>query len=225
MGVYSDTMSLQQLRDALSKYLSRPFFAHMVPGQILENSLAEIRHGTVLKTYDFVDVINHNSNCGWQAKSTKEQNPLTWARVKISDRQLIDDSHDSTKLRQQLGDAILQKCNAHVEKSIKKYELTEVGYARLIIHSSNHVTYFERLLCTKTRPMVFNPDDFIWSWSTGEKITKKGSSPALWGIHKPTNKKWWAWYGLAGNQLHFIGEKNWWPRSTNKHCIQFKLPD
>ena len=99
----------------------------------------------------------------------------------------------------------------------------------------NTAIYFERLICTKEKPVIFNRDDYIWRWSTPKKTTKKEQLPALHGIDKKTKRKAFAWHGRGENQLHFSGEKDWWPKitkptkvgeisfSADGHAMAFKL--
>ena len=66
--------------------------------------------------------------------------------------------------------------------------------------------------------------------------SKKEQLPAFHGVSKKTGKKVFAWHGKGENQLHFSGEKNWWPEvdrppvegvfnySADNHAIAFKLP-
>ncbi len=227
MSIYSSQESLNKIKEILTRYLRLPFSNDNIPGAIMEAVLAHARGGEVLNTYDFVDVVDRKNKLGWQVKSTKENTPVTWKRAKIPNAEkLIDESRRSEEGLQKLGDAILAFCNEHVIESIKLYDLKEVGYARLIVHSNGTVTYFERLLCTRESPLLFDPSEFRWQWSTPKKTKKKEQLPALHGIHKPTNKKWWAWHGLGENQLHFSGEKAWWvdvDKST--HAIKFELPN
>lgn len=192
----------------------------------MERVLAHVRGGKVLKKYDFVDVMSSNERTGWQVKSTKENTPVTWKRAKIPNAgKLIKASHKSPIGRQKLGNAIIDFCNQHVINSLQKYDLTEIGYCRLIIHDSGEVTYFERRLCTRSHPRLFDPTEFEWKWSKQKKTKKKEQLPALHGYHKAIGQKWWAWHGKGENQLHFSGERNWWPHGGDNHAITFRLPD
>jgi len=191
----------------------------------MEAVLAHVRSATTMPTYDFVDVVKHEDRCGWQVKSTKAGTPVTWKRAKIPNAtSLIKASKKSAAGLQQLGNAIIEFCNAHAHESLSKYDLDEIGYSRLIIHKDGHVTYFERLLCTRESPRLFNPHDFKWKWSHPKHTIKKEQLPALHGTHKPTGEKWWAWHGLGENQLHFSGEAAWWPQPRSHHVVTFKLP-
>ena len=124
-----------------------------------------------------------------------------------------------------LGNAIIDFCNEHAAGSILKYSLTEIYYSRLVVFESKEVLYFEKLLCTKDIPIIFNKNDFYWKWSTQKNALRKEQLPALHGFHKLTNEKWFAWHGLGENQLHFSGEKNWWPNENDKHNIKFLFPN
>jgi hypothetical protein len=224
-SLYSSTAQLEQMRDVLVRYARLPFAEDSIPGAVMEGVLAYVRGGNVLKTYDFVDVVE-SGGVGWQVKSTKAATPVTWKRAKIPhSEKLIADSTKSDAGLQALGDAIIDFCNKHVVESINLHKLHTIGYARLIVHSNNTATYFERDLCTKDNPCVFDKEEFLWSWSKEKEAKKKEQLSALHGIHKPSGRKWWAWHGLGENQLHFSGEKNWWPTSKSKsHMINFKLP-
>ena len=192
---------------------------------MLFRSLAHVRGASVLRTYDFVDVVKRDSRCGWQVKSTKATTPVTWKRAKIPNSvQLIAESRKSSDGTQALGDAIIAFCNAHAQHSLQHYDLDEIGYSRLIVHADGRVTYFERLLCTREKPIIFDPQDFEWRWSVAKKTVKKEQLPALHGTSKQDGRKWFAWHGLGENQLHFGGEGNWWPKEKSPHQVSFNLP-
>ncbi len=176
-------------------------------------------------TYDFVDVINADAKCGWQVKATKDSTPVTWKRAKIPNREaLIEASLRSPKGMKALGKSIIDFCNSHALRSLQTYNLEQIGYARLIVFNTGKITYFERVLCTKAEPLLFNADDFIWRWSTPKITTSKEQLPALHGIHRQTNEKWWAWHGRGENQLHFSGERHWWPSADGSNIISFQVP-
>ncbi len=190
----------------------------------MESVIASVRGGEVLNTYDFVDVVNRSQKVGWQVKSTKDSTPVTWKRAKIPNSlQLIEGSRKSEKGLQNLGDSIIKFCNDHAIESFDTYGLNEIGFSRLIVHKNGTLTYFEKILCTKESPKIFNEEDFEWKWSVPKKTRKKEQLPALHGIHKKSQKKWFAWHGLGENQLHFSGEKEWWP-SDSKNKIEFAFP-
>lgn len=191
----------------------------------MEAVFASVRQGEVLHTYDFVDVINRETRFGWQIKSTKESTPVTWKRAKIPNASnLIAESRESTQGANVLEDAIINFCNSHAIESIELYDLEEIGYSRLIIGNDGLVTYFEKLLCDRINPEIFSPDDFYWKWSEPKISTKKEQLQSLHGFHRNSNEKWWAWHGLGENQLHFSGEKAWWPAKNELHQKSFRLP-
>ena len=191
----------------------------------MENVLAHVRKGTALNTYDFIDVINSENHIGWQVKSTKDTTPVTWKRAKIKDTDyLIKASQQSEKGLMELGNAIIDFCNEHAVESIEKYNLAEIYYSRLVVFKGREVLYFEKLLCTKDNPVIFDKNDFYWKWSTQKNTVRKEQLPALHGICKSKNEKWFAWHGLGENQLHFSGEKNWWPDGNGQHHIRFIFP-
>ena len=66
--IFSTFEQLSRLADVLSKYIRLPFSTDTIPGAILEGALAYVRQAEVLRTYDFVDVINRESRIGWQVK-------------------------------------------------------------------------------------------------------------------------------------------------------------
>lgn len=225
MRVYSDPKQLQRICDILSRYLRLPFSTDAIPGAILEGVLAHVRGGQRMNTYDFVDVVDRSGKVGWQVKSTKAGTPVTWKRAKIPDAEsLIARSRKNEKGRQELGDAIIEFCNKHARESIVALDLNEIGYARLVAHQTGEVVYFERLLITKSKPQLFDPRDFSWNWSTPKNTVKKEQLPALHGVHKASGTKWWAAHLLGENQLHFSGEKNWWPRDNDPHRATFTAP-
>ncbi|WP_272684413.1 hypothetical protein [Providencia sp. PROV141] len=220
--IYSNQEELNKLETILVGYLKLPFTEDTIPGSLMENVLATVRQGVVLNTYDFVDVVNKNEKIGWQVKSTKDTTPVTWKRAKIANSQsLINESFNSDKALSILGNEIIRFCNDHAEESLRLYNLDAIGYSRLIVHKNNRISYFERLLCTKENPIIFNEDDFIWHWSTPKVTIKKEQLPALHGINKKNNKKWFAWHGLGENQLHFSGEKEWWPTDGSLKTFDF----
>lgn len=225
MGIFSSKKELSAIETILFNYLRLPFSGQTIPGSIMEAVLGKVRNGKVLNTYDFVDVVSDDGKCGWQVKSTKSKTPVTWKRAKIPNADaLVEKSLRNEKGLQELGDAIINFCNSHAQESMKHYGLTEIGYARLIMGDKGEIAYFERLLCSKDKPNIFNPADFTWRWSTPKKTVKKEQLSALHGKNIKTNEKWWAWHGLGENQLHFSGEKAWWPDKKSAQTIAFAFP-
>lgn len=225
MSVYSTPEQLANMRDILSNFVRMPFSQGNIPGSLVESVFAHVRGGSVLNTYDFVDVVHADLRCGWQVKSTKETTPVTWKRAKIENSaELIRKSYQSTDDLQALGDTIINFCNEHAHASMEKYGLNEIGYARLIIHKDRRVTYFERLLCSQDDPLVFNPRDFVWEWSEPKITRTKEQLPALHGTNIRSEEKWWAWHGRGENQLHFSGESVWWPPENSPNMVSFELP-
>jgi len=218
-------MQLSKIKHILENYVSLPFSSDTIPGAIMESVLALVRNGSVLKTYDFVDVIQKDLKVGWQVKSTMEATPVTWKRAKISNAlNLIQDSNKSDHGLQVLGDAIISFCNTHAHESMELYGLDQIGYSRLILKKDLTVTYIERVLCTRSSPDIFKSTDYTWSWSSQKKTTKKEQLPALHGTNVHTGKKDWAWHGLGENQLHFSGERKWWPPSEGTQAVSFSFP-
>ena len=225
MSIFSTQEQINTIVHILTAFSRLPFFVDKLPGEVLETIIAYVRNGEMLNTYDFVDVVNKDLKCGWQVKSTKSTTPVTWKRAKVPGvSQLIQESFNDQEATKKLGDAIIDFCNSHVEDSIELYDLEKIGYARLILNSNGTATYFEKLLCSRNDPTIFQPDQFNWRWSTPKKSKKKEQLPALHGIDRKTNQKWWAWHGLGENQLHFSGEKHWWPSEKDSHQITFNLP-
>ena len=224
-AIFSTKEQLGEIARILSSYIRLPLSTDTIPGALMEGLLAHVRGGVVKPTYDFVDVVNADLKCGWQIKSTKASTPVTWKRAKIRDAEnLIKASRRNKAGCQKLGDGIIDFCNAHAKESIELYDLNEIGYCRLIVHEDGLVTYFERLLCTREAPILFNKRDFTWRWSKPKKTKKKEQLPALHGTHTASKKKWFAWHGLGENQLHFSGEKTWWPEAADSHAVTFKFP-
>lgn len=223
-SIFSTKKELKEMSEYLTGYLKLPFSEDSIPGHVMENIVATAKQAEMLKTYDFADVIDRDKKLGWQVKSTKENTPLTWKRVKLPNAQnLIENSFKSSKNIQFLGDSIIDFCNKNAEQSILDFNLDKLGFSRVIFHPNGTLTYFERLLCTKKDPIIFKKEDFIWKWSTKKNNQKKESLKALHGFHKETGIKWFAWHGLGENQLHFSGEKEWWPENK-RHMIHFKSP-
>lgn len=113
-------------------------------------------------------------------------------------------------------------CNRHIQDSMERYGLMEIGYCRLIARG-DELVYFERPLCSLEEPLLFKPRDFFWRWSTPKRTVAKQQLPALHGFLRGTNRRWWAWHGLGENQLHFTGEREWWPAEENNGFIM-KIP-
>lgn len=223
--LFSTPDELQSIADILRGYLKLPFTEVSVPGALMEAIMSNVRHAEVMRTYDFVDVVDTIGKVGWQVKSTKASTPLTWKRAKIRNRnELIEASRQSEEGLQALGDEIINFCNEHAKESMDKYDLDEIGYARLVVHDKGELMYFERLLCTKDNPIIFKHEDYTWKWATPKVTTKKEQLPALHGVDKRTGAKAFAWHGLGENQLHYSGEKAWWPQDGDAHVVRFKAP-
>ena len=247
--IFSTTDQLARIAELLTGYLRLPFSGDSVPGALVESVISEVRAGEVLNTYDFVDVVNRQHKVGWQVKSTKAATPVTWKRAKIPNAaRLIRQSREGEAGLQLLGDTIIDFCNAHVRASMTLYGLAEIGFARLIVHPDRLLTYFEKVLCSHQNPNIFTPDEFRWKWSPQRDKTRKEFLPALHGTHVASGNKWFAWHGLGENQLHFTGEKYWWPdfggvpggvltgksaeaagrvpgELADQHSIHFRFPD
>jgi hypothetical protein len=147
--VFSTRKELEAITRILTNYAKLPFSNINIPGAVMEGVLGHVRKAQVLRTYDFVDVIDRSSGLGWQVKSTLAGTPVTWKRAKIPDSiALIADSEKSAKGLQALGNAIIQFCNNHARESMESYGLKQIGYARLVVFENGLVRYFERLLCT-----------------------------------------------------------------------------
>ena len=224
-SIFSSPDEMKRIGHILHLYSSLPFSGDTIPGAVMEAVLANVRGAEVLRTYDFVDVIDRKRGIGWQVKSTKLSTPVTWKRAKIPNAdQLINESRLSSQGLQALGDAIIDFCNDHALESIHRYNLSEIGYARLVVFPTGKVTYFERVLCTKEDYRIFKKEDFVWKWSKEKATVKKEQLSALHGVHIKQNAKWWAWHGLGENQLHFSGEDAWWTPSGDEHSISFQFP-
>lgn len=219
-SLFSTPEQVEFIKRALVGYMRLPFFSGSIPGAVMESVFSFVRGGKVLNTYDFVDVVGEK--IGWQVKATKAETPVTWKRAKIADaEELISQSYKSKRGLQELGDAIIDFCNNHVSASINDYSLDRIGYVRLVVHQKERrVDYFERQLCTKSDPRVFRKEEFSWRWSTPKKVRKKEQLISLIGTRKDSSEKWFAWHGLGENQLHFSGERVWWPEKMHS----FELP-
>jgi hypothetical protein len=176
----------------------------------------------VLRTYDFVDVIDEESHFGWQVKSTKQGTPITWKRAKIinSDERRAY-ARESEAAAQEVGDEIIAFCNEHAAESLRRYDLKRIGYARLIVRSNNTATYFERALISQKQPTLFNSADFTWKWTRGRPNASKEQRPALAG-YDANDVRWFSWY--TENQLHFNNERAWWLPEGHPNRVDFNLP-
>ena len=224
-SIFSTRGELNRVKASLHTYLRLPFSGETIPGAVMEHTLGAIRGASVLNTYDFVDVLKEADSLGWQVKSTKEGTPVTWKRAKIENSsELIASSELDQGAVQALGNEIIRTCNLHGRDSLEKYRLEAIGYARLIVRGDGTATYFERKLITTSSSDLFDPEEFSWSWSKPKRTRRKEQLPALHGTHLPSGKKWFAWHGRGENQLHFKGERYWWPDPTDPHAITFALP-
>jgi hypothetical protein len=239
-AVFSTKKELVEIADYLTAYMKIPFFQDdSIPGKIMEKIISLVRNGEQLTTYDYVDVCIRN-DVGWSVKSTKENTPLTWKRAKIpNSAKLISESENDAAKCQKLGDSIIAFCNGHISQSLAQYSLKSIGYSRLILLNNNTAVYFERELCDKANPNVFKASDYTWKWSKSKNTKGKEQLSALHGTNIATGKKAFAWHGKGENQLHFNGEKDWWPDfpekitskstkpvfSSDNHAISFSLPD
>jgi hypothetical protein len=170
-GVFSSQKQRAQIASIIESCARLPVSNDAVPGAFLETVLAHVRGAKVLATYDYVDVIDTDAKVGWSVKSTKAATPMTWKRAKLPNKTaMITASKSSDEGKQLLGNALINFCNDHAVKSMETYNLSSIGYCRLIVHDNYKATYFERLLCTYESPLIFNPDDFEWKWSV-EKTT------------------------------------------------------
>lgn len=224
-AVFSTPDQLAKIALILSRYIRLPVSTDTIPGAFMEAVLAHVRDGNVLATYDYVDVHCPSQRVGWSIKSTKASTPVTWKRAKIANKEaLIRASFDTSDGAKALGDSIIAFCNSHARTSLDKYDLDEIGYARLIVSAGGEVRYFERKLCSRDAPDMFDADLFEWTWSKQKVTSGKEQLRALHGVHKPSGRKWWAWHGLGENQLHFSGERCWWPAVDDPHQIAFRFP-
>lgn len=224
-SVFSSPEQLSKIGLILSRYIRLPVSTDTIPGAFMEAVLAHVRGGRVLPTYDYIDVHQPKERVGWSIKSTRSVTPVTWKRAKIANKEaLIQASFESDAGLQALGDEIIEFCNAHARASLRDYNLEEIGYSRLIVFPAGEVRYFERRLCSRSQPDIFDASNFEWRWSTQKVTSAKEQLRSLHGIHKPTKKKWWAWHGLGENQLHFSGESCWWPPADDPHAITFRFP-
>lgn len=194
----------------LASYFRMPFASDSVPGAYAEHVVALQYGGEVLRTYDFVDVICRDRAIGWQVKATKANTPVTWKRAKIEgSEELIRASDKGDKAAVgRLGRSVINACNEHARSSMSKYGLRELRYARAIV-AEGRITYFEKKLIDEDCDLLFDPEEFAWHWSQQKASVKKEQLPALHGYRDGT--KWFAWHGRGENQLHFTGEKLWWP--------------
>lgn len=222
--MFSTNSEKKEIEKILTSYLKLPFSPRKIPGDVMENAFAYSRGDEVLNTYDFVDVINRENKTGWQVKSTKALTPVTWMRAKLagSDQLIIDSMHSEEAL-QFLGDSIIDYCNAHILHSFELYDLEKIGYSRLISHNNGNIYYFEKLLCTRDAPILFHKNEFRWNWSDRKNTNgTKEQLSSLQGIHIASGNKWFSWHGRGENQLHFNGEKYWWPKDDK---LVFKFPE
>ena len=215
----SSDPTIDAIADQIASYFRLPFATESLPGWFAEAAIAEHHGGRILSTRDFVDVI---SNCdtvdgkeiGWQVKSTKASTTLTWKRAKISGSTELIQESDKTGDTQTLGNMIIDACNLHAQKSLEKYGLARIKYAR-VISAPGQVTYFQRDLIDAENPTLFDASEFEWEWSESQEGSDSERLRALHGYRKSRNRdereKWFKWHGRGENQLHFVGEKCWWP--------------
>src|SRR5439155_25663986 len=101
--------------------------------------------------------------------------------------------------------------------------LRAIGYARVVV-TQDEIVYFERELVSEQQPQLFRPEDFRWTWSVQKQAVKKEQLSAFHGVNVAEGQKWFAWHGLGENQLHFSGERNWWPAQDDPHGVTFPFP-
>jgi|AOMQ01.1.fsa_nt_gi hypothetical protein len=239
MTVYSTKEQLIAIATYLSAYMRIPYFQDdTIPGQVMEKIVSLVHNKAIqLKTYDYVDVYLPE-NVGWQVKSTKCSTPITWKRAKIANsNKIIAESDNDQAVCKRLGDLIIDFCNNHAKESLSKYLLQEIGFSRLILFDDRTAIYYERLLIDRINNInIFDKNNYDWHWSVPKIASKKEQLQALHGTDNTTGKKAFAWHGRGENQLHFSGERDWWPEvvkpsivgqinfSEDCHAIAFKLP-
>ena len=89
---------LAELKTLIHNFLRLPFGYKLVPGNLLEEMIAQVRgeKAVRLAAYDFVDVIDKEKRVGWQVKSLNHDTPVTWIRAKIAGKSdLISASKES----------------------------------------------------------------------------------------------------------------------------------
>jgi hypothetical protein len=69
-GVFSSGEELEQIATILKNYMRLPFTSINIPGAVMEGVLGHVRKASVLRTYDFIDVVDSKNKIGWQIKST-----------------------------------------------------------------------------------------------------------------------------------------------------------
>lgn len=228
--LFSSADDLDRIQKILTALLRLPLTEHTISGDLMERVFAHVRSAEVLRTYDFVDVIDRQKKIGWQVKSTMAATPVTWIRGKISNREsMISESEKSDKGMKALGASILDYCNDHILHSgFEKYDLDHVGYIRLIVFPDGTLRYFERYLCSRDKPVLFDSKLYSWQWSVQKKAKSKEQLSALHGFFNDQSgeppRKHWAWHGRGENQLHFSGEGEWWPNDKDSHSREFKFP-
>lgn len=228
--LFSTADDLDRIQKILTALLKLPLTEHTISGDLMERVFAHVRGAEVLRTYDFVDVIDREKKIGWQVKSTMSSTPVTWIRGKISNREhMIAESEKSEDGMKALGAAILDYCNDHIWHSgFEKYNLDHIGYIRLIVFPDGTLRYFERYLCSREQPILFVPDRYNWQWSVQKNAKAKEQLSALHGYFTDPSggqpRKHWAWHGRGENQLHFSGEGEWWPKDGDPHTRNFEFP-
>lgn len=213
---------IRYVAEKTALYLHLPFATDSIPGSYAESIIADHYGGEKLAKYDFADVISQEMRIGWQVKSTKASTPVTWKRAKIegSDELIRRSDKGDESATKQLGDRVIKACNDHARESLEKYQLSEIRYARIIL-DGGRLTYFEKKLIDDIERTLFDPTVFNWSWSLPKETKKKEQLPALHGFRG--KDKWFAWHGRGENQLHFTGEKLWWPDNDSE--LEFSAID
>lgn len=209
------TPDIRYVAEKTALYLHLPFASDSIPGSYAESIIADHYGGEKLAKYDFADVISREMRIGWQVKSTKASTPVTWKRAKIegSDELIRRSDKGDESATKQLGNHVIEACNDHARESLEKYQLSEIRYARIILDGSRLI-YFEKKLIDIIERTLFDPAAFNWSWSLPKETKKKEQLPALHGFRG--KDRWFAWHGRGENQLHFTGEKLWWPEKDSE---------
>lgn len=223
--VFSNKKELKEISELVQGYFKLPISEDTIQGDFFEKIIAEARNAKRLNTYEFIDVVDEKNKVAWQVKSTKEKTPLTWKRVKLKDsKKLIEESFQSFEKTQELGELIINFCNLNAKESIDKYNLKEIGFSRIISNLDGTLSYYEKILCTKENPIIFNKDNYIWKWSEQKTNGKKEMLKSLQGFDKITGLKMFSWHGQGENQLHFVGDKYWLKENIDK-VMTIKKPN
>jgi hypothetical protein len=178
---YIKATEFKNLKSNIELALSMPFIGP-IDGELWERVLADVKGAEQFSSKKLFDLVDRSTKEGWSVKTIFGK-PLRGAIVspiiaRIRVFELYDLDLDSDP--QVIGDSLIEFWNDKV-KTHSKLQNVEDKFISILIKGTDLVNfaYFEK------RIDVYNPDDFIWSWSE----PRKDYQPGLVGF--PKNRDYW----------------------------------